>query len=297
MNRIVQAVTVLTLSLPMVAGVSRADAGTPAEQYAALLKEYRPVSSGMRGANTDRERKEAVERLGVYPAKFLELAEKHPGDPIALEAVRQAIQAMGTTDSATQIAWEMNRADFPTGITDGSAGKTVALLLRDHLMSDKLAPVIDRMRYSYRLESEEFLRTVLERNPHREVQAIACLSLARYLNDRLRMVDLVEDRPELTRRYEAVFGKTYLPELQRLRRTGLASRIETLFERAAAEYADVKIRNGMVGAQAKSELYEIRHLSIGKAAPDIEGKDQDGRQFKLSDYRGKVVLLYFWMEY
>jgi len=107
----------------------------------------------------------------------------------------------------------------------------------------------------------------------------------------------VEDRPELTRRYEAVFGKTYLPELKRLRRTGLAGRIETLFERAAAEYADVKIRNGMVGAQAKSELYEIRYLSIGKAAPDIEGKDQDGRQFKLSDYRGKVVLLYFWMEY
>lgn len=37
--------------------------------------------------------------------------------------------------------------------------------------------------------------------------------------------------------------------------------------------------------------------SQGKLAPDIEGQDQDGRQFKLSDYRGKVVLLYFWLEY
>ncbi|MCH7725812.1 MAG: redoxin domain-containing protein [Planctomycetes bacterium] len=27
------------------------------------------------------------------------------------------------------------------------------------------------------------------------------------------------------------------------------------------------------------------------------GKDQDGKQFKLSDYRGNVVLLYFWSEF
>jgi hypothetical protein len=29
-------------------------------------------------------------------------------------------------------------------------------------------------------------------------------------------------------------------------------------------------------------------------APEIEGTDQDGKSFKLSDYRGKVVLLDFW---
>lgn len=27
---------------------------------------------------------------------------------------------------------------------------------------------------------------------------------------------------------------------------------------------------------------------------EIEGNDVDGQQFKLSDYRGKVVLLEFW---
>ncbi|MBI2808576.1 MAG: redoxin domain-containing protein [Planctomycetes bacterium] len=31
-------------------------------------------------------------------------------------------------------------------------------------------------------------------------------------------------------------------------------------------------------------------------AQEIEGQDQDGKHFKLSDYRGKVVLLYFWSE-
>jgi len=47
----------------------------------------------------------------------------------------------------------------------------------------------------------------------------------------------------------------------------------------------------------KTELYELRFLSIGKIIPEIEGDDQDGKHFKLSDYRGKVVLLYFWQEY
>ena len=30
------------------------------------------------------------------------------------------------------------------------------------------------------------------------------------------------------------------------------------------------------------------------AAPEIAGVDQDGKEFKLSDYRGKVVMLEFW---
>lgn len=35
-------------------------------------------------------------------------------------------------------------------------------------------------------------------------------------------------------------------------------------------------------------------LNPGDLAPEIEGKDLDGTPFKLSDYRGKVVMLDFW---
>ena len=35
-------------------------------------------------------------------------------------------------------------------------------------------------------------------------------------------------------------------------------------------------------------------LEIGQQAPEIAGEDLDGQSFKLSDYRGKVVLLDFW---
>src|SRR5262249_39527415 len=46
--------------------------------------------------------------------------------------------------------------------------------------------------------------------------------------------------------------------------------------------------------EAKTELYELRYLRIGKTAPDIDGEDIDGKNFKLGDQRGKVVLLGFW---
>ena len=35
-------------------------------------------------------------------------------------------------------------------------------------------------------------------------------------------------------------------------------------------------------------------LKVGNLAPEIEGEDLDGKKLKLSDYRGKVVLLDFW---
>ncbi len=36
-------------------------------------------------------------------------------------------------------------------------------------------------------------------------------------------------------------------------------------------------------------------LRVGSPAPEIEGVDLDGQGMALSDYRGKVVLLSFWM--
>ena len=35
-------------------------------------------------------------------------------------------------------------------------------------------------------------------------------------------------------------------------------------------------------------------IQVGNKAAEIEGEDIDGKKFKLSDYRGKVVMLDFW---
>ena len=46
-------------------------------------------------------------------------------------------------------------------------------------------------------------------------------------------------------------------------------------------------------ASARS-VFKLERLQVGMVAPEIEGKDLDGVRFKLSDYRGKVVVIDFW---
>ena len=47
-------------------------------------------------------------------------------------------------------------------------------------------------------------------------------------------------------------------------------------------------------AMAQAKKHTPADLAVGKLAPEISGVDVDGRKFKLSDYRGKVVVLDFW---
>jgi hypothetical protein len=105
---------------------------------------------------------------------------------------------------------------------------------------------------------------VLAKNPSHEVQGYACYSLAFRLGRQ---------------------GKAD---------SKVAKEAEELFERVAREFGDVKSYRGTLADAAKADLFEIRNLVIGKKAPEIEGEDIDGKKFKLSDYRGKVVVLDFW---
>jgi hypothetical protein len=260
---------------------------TPAEQYQAILKDYQKAASG--GDGTDEGRRKLIARLDqLRPAlaqRFLDLAEQHPTDPVAVDALTQAI-------------WMVNNNAFPAGGKDSPGARAMSLLIRGHLRSDRLGPICLRINAGFRKEHETFLRTLLERSPHKNVQGLACLALAQFLNNRLQRLDQIKEQPELAREYEALFGKDFLAELQKHDRARLAREIETLFEQAGKEYSEVKIPyEGTVAQKVKAELFEFRNLLVGKEAPDIEGVDQDGQRFKLSDYKGKVVLLDFWNQF
>ena len=49
----------------------------------------------------------------------------------------------------------------------------------------------------------------------------------------------------------------------------------------------------LLAHRAGKELFKLRDLAAGRAAPELEGEDVDGKRFRLSDYRGKVVVLTF----
>lgn len=268
MLRIAAGVVVLLLAWPVLADDDKPKdkdkPTTPAEQLKALDKEFNDAMQTFQKAYTDAATAEEKQKIiqEKYPQpdkfapKFLALAEKNPKDPVAVDA----------------LVWIVTHG-FGLPGKDNPRGKAIAILARDHIQSEKLGQVCSMLVYGGDKESETLLRTVLEKSPHKDVQGLACLSLAQQLNNRARGFQGQKDDK-------------------------LATEAEELFERAAAKYADVKTQfYGMVGDKAKAELFEIRHLAVGKEAPDIAGEDQDGKKFKLSDYKGKVVLLDFWSQF
>ena len=289
MDRIAGGILVLVLGLSVAAAEEGRDKpATPAEQFQALIKDYQSARADLAKAKTDEERKKLIERRDKVPPKILELAQNHPREPIAVDAL-----------------FDMVWFGMP------GSDKALALLQRDHARSDRLSQVRTQTAFGspqdvtimqqvsafFSKEGETFLRTVLETNPHRHVQGLACLALAQFQISRLHRLDLFKERPDLASHYEKLYGKDFLDDLQR-NRDKAAREAEALFERAVETYGDVKFPSGgTVGEKAKTALFGIRDLTVGKEVPDIAGEDQDGKCFKLSDYRGKVVLLYFWHQH
>jgi hypothetical protein len=291
MQRIVQGIVILLLGASVGAGDERRNkSGTPAEQYEALAKEFQEAANAFYlKATNDEDRVEPMARIIKLSPRCLELAENNSKDPVALDALVQVV---------TQELWLMGNTLYPGRGQDNLEARAIAILLRDHVGSESLGEACRRTSYGFSKDCETFLRTVLERNPHRDVQALACLRLAQFLNGRLQKIDVLKERPEMARRYEGLFGKDYLAALKAQDRAQATKEAEAFFERAIEKYGDVKVPYGdTVAAKAKSELHGIRHLAVGQEAQEIEGQDQDGKKFKLSDYRGQVVLLYFWSQY
>src|SRR5262249_56505227 len=136
----------------------------------------------------------------------------NPTDPVALEALLQTVALVNSTA-------------FPEGGKDTPGDRALALLVRDQVRSDKLGPVCQQVITGFHKSHETFLRAVVEQNPHREVQGLACLSLAQFLTDRMHRLDVLkdQDRPELVQRYQRVFGQDFLEELQRQDRGAVGS--------------------------------------------------------------------------
>jgi hypothetical protein len=281
-------VLLLGLALPAPAADAPDAAATPVEQYAPLRKEFNEATQLLYRATTDQERKQAADAVASLSPRVLAFAEKYVDQPVALEALVQVI---------SQELWLINNTLYIRRGEPRLEARAVVLILQHHLSSPGLGEACRRARYGFSSDCEKLLRVALEKSPHREVRALACLRLAQCLNDRLQRLALLEERPDMAKRYQELFGEPYLRSLRRAK-GGTEREVETLFERAAREYGEVKVPyEGTVTEKAASELHEIRHLSVGRQAPEIEGEDPQGVRFKLSDYRGKVVLLYFWSEY
>jgi thiol-disulfide isomerase/thioredoxin len=121
----------------------------------------------------------------------------------------------------------------------------------------------------------ELIRAVADKSPHQAAQGLATLALARVL-----------------------FARSGEKDLDAKEREQLQAEAERLASLVTEKFARVRVssegRGRTAGEEAKGLLFEVRHLAIGKTVPEIDGQDLAGKKLRLSDHRGKVVLLNFW---
>ena len=218
---------------------------SPGEHYKALLGEFNAAmnaySQAYRAAKTNAEREtirnEQAPKPEDFSAKFLKLAEQHPDDAAAVDA----------------LVWIATR-----GYQTKESHKAYELLARDHVASSKTAQVVRYAPHTSAPAAGKFLQGVLEKGSTRELKAQAAQSLYAH-----------------AQKQGSFTADKYLKLL-------------------VDEFADVNAGRETMGAFAKKELDHNKTFGLGKTAPEIEGEDIDGVEFKLSDYRGKVVVIDFW---
>jgi hypothetical protein len=267
----------------------------PAEEFKAIEKEYKEAMDAYRAAlkdaTTPEERKqiadEKLPKRDKYAERCLHLAEKNPKDPVAIDALLWVVTNTATTPQPPE-----TKTDSPPAKTPHE--RALEVLLRDYLTSDKLVTLAERLGNARDRETEKQLRLLIEKNPHRDVQGTATAALGRFLKNQAQTARRL-DQGDVREQIEKFYGKEYVQGLLALNLPKIDKEVEQLFDLVSQKYADVKHeRRGTLGKIAEGELFEIRNLAIGKVVPDIEDEDLDGKKFKLSDYRGKVVLLDFW---
>jgi hypothetical protein len=154
------------------------------------------------------------------------------------------------------------------GLFGAEANKIYALVAEHHFANPKILPLLPQL--SRMPNNNAFLTKVMEKNTSKSVQAQACFMLA-------EAAAALVDREKDTKKSDA-----------------LAEKAVALYERAKAEFGDVQFRGDTMANTAEGAMFGLKYLRPGKPVPEIEGPDMDGKTFKISDYKGKVVLLDFW---
>lgn len=209
----------------------------------------------------------------TFAKRFLAFAEEHPKGPVAADALLWIVENVrGRTETTTALE----------------------VLTANHIGNKKLGPACGDIARSRSLAAEKLLRALLEKSPHAEVKAQACYYLAVLLESEAVVVDQLRAAPDLAPRVVQYYGKDYGEHLASLKPDELAKQREQVYETMLKSYSDVTAQDTKLGKVAERALFAIRHLSVGRVAPEIEGEDVFGKPLKLSDYRGKVVMLTFW---
>lgn len=176
-----------------------------------------------------------------------------------------------------------------------AAVKAADLLIQHHLKDPATHKTASQWVAAPMPWTENMLRALAASDLPRETKGHALFQLAQCLKTKAAAPAVFKSVDGRTARIlELRFGKAHVTEL----RSGDVAKLETeairRFTEVAEKYGNEKYGGRTLDEHAKGAIYEIQNLTIGKIAPEIGGEDINGKPMKLSDYKGKVVVLHFW---
>ena len=200
-----------------------------------------------------------------------------------------AAEQPNTTASLDALSWVIKR--FESG---NYADRALVLLATHHAAAVNVDEIFIYIGNNPSLQVGAFYRQVVAANKNPAVLGKAHFRLGIYLMRQLEISREVQAKPEAREKYDLFYGKdltTYLLAMNHAQ-----NRKEALqhFVVIKQKYASVKTYQGQLGPLANIEEFKLAHLSVGGVVPEIIGQDVFGKPLKLSDFRGKIVLLDFW---
>lgn len=172
------------------------------------------------------------------------------------------------------------------------------LLIQKHLARPETIELADSMKQSGGDWVEPMLRAQIAANEFSaEQNCRVTLALAKCLQWQAELSRRLGDATqEDLRQIERNYGKEFVVQQRRVDPAKLEEEAMRLLLTASTEHTDLRLSRGgpTVAEIAKATLFEIEFLAIGKRIPELEGEDLEGIALKLSEYRGKVVMLSYW---
>lgn len=167
----------------------------------------------------------------------------------------------------------------------------LALVMKHHYANKRIGRVADWLGHVDNSQrTEQHLLKILENNKHEVDLANTVLALIRHYQA------IKEIQTDSVRRgyAEKSLGKEGMKYVDSRSREELNLLIDKYFEMGLQKYGEVQVWRGTFAETLAPYHFEHTRLQIGMQVPDIVGEDIDGVKFKLSDYKGQVVMLDFW---
>lgn len=264
-------------------------------EYEEAMKVWQARYSGLSSSPSE----ELIERYNAWPGwtimpKIVEVGTSKPDAPYSFDALKWFVvdfsRSVGVWDSQSYSHDE----------------RAMTALRTHHLANPRITELFRECSYYVTPSREKFLRECVEKGGTHEVRGLACFYLAECLQNKATFRSELAKAEEQANAFQkdmlARRSPDFLAYLRSVDEHKVLEEAKAVYKRVIDDFGDVEYPSDVSFAlskpnlafMAKYSLAKFNFVAVGQPAPELAGTDLFGKERKLSDYKGKVVVLQLW---